>query len=37
MIFVLMYSGVGMAWLRSAAICFTKFCVSSPNESEGTV
>ena len=29
--------GAGMARLRSVAICFTAFCVSPPNESEGTV
>ena len=27
----------GMARLRSVTICFTIFCVSSPNESEVTV
>ena len=26
----------GMAQLRSATICFTEFCVSYPNEREGT-
>ena len=30
------FGGV-MAQLRSVAICFTAFCVSCPNESEGTV
>ena len=37
MIVVLMGFGAGMAKLRSVAICFTAFCVSSPNEREGTV
>ena len=34
---VLMDFGAGMARLRSVAICFTTFCVSNPNESEGKV
>ena len=29
--------GSGVAWLRSVAVCFTVFCVSSPNEREATV
>ena len=37
MIVVLMGFGTGMARLRSVAICFTAFCVSSPNERDGTV
>ena len=37
MIVVLMGFGAGMAKLRSVAICFTAFCVSSPNEREITV
>ena len=34
---VLMGFGAGMVRLRSVAICFTAFCVSYPNEREGTV
>ena len=35
--FILMGFSAGMARLRSVVICFTKFCVSPPNEREGTV
>ena len=34
---VLMACGAGIARLISVAIYFIEFCVSSPNESEGTV
>ena len=37
MIVVLMGVGAGMARLRSVAIYFTEFCVSSPNERQGKV
>ena len=37
MIVVLVEFGAGMAWLRSVAICFTGFCVSSLNEREVAV
>ena len=33
---VSMYFGSGTEQLRSVAIFFTEFCVSYPNESEGT-
>ena len=36
-IFILMGFGTGMARLRSVAICFNAFFVSSTNEREGTV
>ena len=37
MVAVLMVFCAGMARLRSVAICFTEFFVSSTNEREGTV
>ena len=37
MVVVFLDFGAGMAWLRIVAICFTTFCVSSPNEREVTV
>ena len=37
MIFVLMGLVAGMARLMILAVCFTEFCVSSPNEREVTV
>ena len=37
MIVVLVGFGAGMPRLRSVLVCFTKFCVSYPNERERTV
>ena len=37
MIFFLIIFGAGIERLRSVAICFTAFCVSSTNEMEGIV
>ena len=31
MVIVFLDFGAGMAWFRIVAICFTTFCVSSPN------
>ena len=36
-IVVLMGFGAGMARLMSVLMCFTKFCISYPNEREITV
>ena len=37
MSFISLDFGEVMAWLRIVVICFTEFCLSPPNESEGTV